>query len=288
MTLPVKELLLVGENRLRDAGIADAKVDSRALYCHIFDLTPAQLIMEWQKTVEFDYCEKYFSLLDRRAAGEPVQYITGVQEFMGYPIKVNPSVLIPRLDTETVVEKAIEIAKEKKAKEILDLCCGSGPIGIAMAKNLHDAKITLSDVSGDAAEVARSNVNALNLSKRIDVKSGDLFEPFRGRFSKKRFDMIVSNPPYIPKATIPKLMAEVKDHEPMTALDGGEDGLDFYRWISGEAGVFLKKRGILVFEIGHDQGEAVSKLLEEHGFENVQVVKDLAGLDRTVWGQLAK
>ncbi|SFE58127.1 release factor glutamine methyltransferase [Peptostreptococcaceae bacterium pGA-8] len=288
MTLPVKELLLVGENRLRDAGIADAKVDSRTLYCHIFDLTPAQLIMEWQKTVEFDYCEKYFSLLDRRAAGEPVQYITGVQEFMGYPIKVNPSVLIPRLDTETVVEKAIEIAKEKKAKEILDLCCGSGAIGIAMAKNLPDAKITLSDVSGDAAEVARSNVNALNLSKRIDVKSGDLFEPFRGRFSKKRFDMIVSNPPYIPKATIPKLMAEVKDHEPMTALDGGEDGLDFYRWISGEAGVFLKKRGILVFEIGHDQGEAVSKLLEEHGFENVQVVKDLAGLDRTVWGQLAK
>lgn len=286
MTLPVKELLNVGEKRLENAGVPDAKYDSRELYCHIFDLSHSQLIMEWQKTVEFDYCDKYFNLLDRRADGEPLQYITGVQEFMGHKIKVTPAVLIPRQDTECVVEKAIEIAKENGCKEILDLCTGSGAIGISMAKELNHAKVVCSDVSEEAVKVAKENIESHGLGKTVEVKAGDLLEPFKGRFSKKKFDMIISNPPYIPTKEIENLMTEVKDHEPMSALDGGDDGLDFYKKIIEDAKNHLKKKGVIVFEIGHNQRESVAQLLRESGFRNVEVFDDLGGNPRTAIGFL--
>lgn len=288
MTMPVRELILLGENRLQNAGIEEAKETSRRLYCYMFDLTNTQLIMEWQKSIASDYCEKYFSLLDRRAEGEPLQYITGVQEFMGIPIGVNTNVLIPRLDTEVVVEKALKLIEENKVKTVLDLCCGSGAIGIAVGSLGKNLKVTCSDLSKEALEVAKGNVEKLGLGKVIDFKGGDLFQPFKKTFSKKKFDMIISNPPYIPKDVIPTLMREVKDFEPMSALAGGEDGLDFYRRIALEAGDYLNKKGIIVLEIGHDQGESVPKLLEEAGFVDIEVSKDLAGLDRVVIGRKGK
>ncbi len=284
MTMPVKELLLLGEKRLANAGVSNAKGESRDLYCYRFSLNQRQFLMEWQNTREFEDCESYFSLLDRRAEGEPLQYIMGVQNFYGYDIHVEPGVLIPRLDSETVVENAIRLISERKYKTVLDLCTGSGALGIAIAKECPGVKVTMTDASEKAVKIARENVQAQGLSKDCKVVQGDLFEPLKGVFGKQKFDLIISNPPYIASAVIPTLDTEVKDFEPMEALDGGESGLDYYNKISASAKDFLKKRGAIVFEIGYDQGEAVSDLLKAAGFEDVEVYKDLAGKDRTVIG----
>ena len=297
MSLPLKELIKIGENQLREAGIADAVRDARDLYCYSDKLDAVGLMMHWQDILADNACEAYFQLIERRAAGEPIQYITGTQEFMGFEFNVNPSVLIPRQDTETMVEDALEVMSkgtlrgevyvEKPAfKEVLDLCTGSGAIGVSIAKLKSDVKVTCSDLSGDALEVAKGNALKNGL-KSIKFEQGDLFEPFCGRLGKKKFDFIISNPPYIQKDVILTLQTEVKDHEPMMALDGGEDGLDFYRRIAEEAPNHLKKGGVLMMEIGHDQGNAVTKLLEEtERFEKVICLKDLAQKDRIVVGRL--
>ena len=230
-------------------------------------------------------------------------YITGTQEFMGLEFDVNESVLIPRQDTETMVEDVISVIKDgalrgeslertgRREWDILDLCTGSGAIGISLAKLLTGVKVnvTCSDVSKAALEVARKNAGKLGVSKNIKFAEGDMFAPFDGRFKKKKFDLIASNPPYIESDVIPTLQTEVRDHEPMSALDGGEDGLDFYRVIAREAGEFLKKRGILFLEIGCDQGNAVRELLTEaEGYSDVRCLKDLAGRDRIIYAVKAE
>ncbi len=221
-------------------------IDCKLLYCYLMNITSAQLILEYQKVLPDRLCDEYFALLDRRAEGIPLQHITGVQEFMGLEFKVSDKVLIPRQDTETLVEDAIEIiekntlrgepvlAKAKKDWDILDLCCGSGAIGLSLAKLCRNVKVTCADISGDALAVARENREKLSAGK-VDFQQGNLLEPFRGRFRNKKFDMIISNPPYIESEVIPTLQREVRDHEPMEALDGGADGLDFYRAIVSDA-----------------------------------------------------
>lgn len=286
MSMPVKELLLLGEQRLANAGISNAKGESRELYCHRFGLNQRQFLMEWQNTREYEDCESYFELLDRRAEGEPLQYIMGVQNFYGYDIHVEPGVLIPRLDSETVVENAIKLINEKKYKTILDLCTGSGALGIAIAKECKGVKVTMTDASDDAVKIARDNVARLGVSKECKVVQGDLFEPLKGIFGKEKFDLIISNPPYIASSVISTLDIEVKDFEPLEALDGGESGLDYYNKITASAREHLKKKGAIVFEIGHDQGDAVAGMLREAGFSNVAVHKDLPGRDRTVIGMI--
>lgn len=286
MTMPVKELLLLGERRLVDAGFENGKNESRDLYRFRFGLSQREFLMEWQKSREYEDCEAYFSLLDRRASGEPLQYITGKQNFYGYDIHVEPGVLIPRLDSESVVEKALEVIQKKKYRTVLDLCTGSGALGIAIAKEAKDVKVTLSDKSSVAVKIAKKNVENLSLDKDCKVVEGNLFEPFKGMFGTQKFDIIISNPPYIPTQVIKTLDADVKDHEPMEALDGGKDGLDFYKEIIASAKNYLKKKGSIVFEIGHDQAEAVGALLKEAGFSEVDIYKDMAGKDRTVVGQL--
>lgn len=284
MTMPVKELLMLGEKRLANAGISNAKGESRDLYCHRFGLNQRQFLMEWQKTREFEDCESYLELLDRRAEKEPLQYITGIQNFYGYDIHVEPGVLIPRLDSETVVEKAVELIKNRRYKTVLDLCCGSGALGIAIAKECHGVRVTMSDEFEDAVRISKSNVEKLGLSKACKIVRGNLFEPFKKLFGKQKFDLIISNPPYIPTDVITTLDKEVKNYEPLSALDGGETGLDYYNKIIASAGDYMRKNGALVFEIGHDQADDVSNLLSDAGFKNITVFKDLAGKDRTVIG----
>lgn len=297
MSLPLKELIKYGEKQLVEAGVADAARDAKDLYCYLDKLDAVGLMMHWQDVLTDNICEAYFELVERRASGEPMQYITGVQEFMGLTFNVNPSVLIPRQDTETMVEDALEVlakgtlrgesyVEKPSFKEVLDLCTGSGAIGVSIAKLNGNVKVTCSDLSEKALETAKGNAIANGL-KSIKFEQGDLFEPFCGKLGKKKFDFIISNPPYIQKEVILTLQTEVKDHEPMMALDGGEDGLDFYRRIAEEAPEHLKKGGVLMMEIGHDQGEAVKGLLEEtERFERVVCLKDLAQKDRIVVGKL--
>ena len=299
MSLPLKELIKIGENQLREAGVMDSARDAKDLYCFIDKLDAVGLMMHWQDILADNTCEAYFELIERRAGGEPMQYITGVQEFMGLTFNVNPSVLIPRQDTETMVEDALELmskgtlrgevfVEKPNFKDVLDLCTGSGAIGVSLAKLGNDLKVTCSDLSKDALATAKGNALANGL-KSIKFEQGDLFTPFRGKLGRKKFDFIISNPPYIESEVIPTLQTEVKDHEPMMALDGGEDGLDFYRQIAIEAPSHLKKGGVLMMEIGYNQGEAVSNLLEKTArFEKVVCLKDLAQKDRIVVGLLKK
>ena len=303
MSLSVKEILNIGQRRLQDAGVSDADLDCKLLYCFMRNITRTQLILMYQNVLEDRLCDEYFRLIDERASGKPLQYITGTQEFMGLEFDVNESVLIPRQDTETMVEDVISVIKDgalrgeslegtgRREWDILDLCTGSGAIGISLAKLLTGLKVnvTCSDVSKAALEVARKNAGKLGVSKNIKFAEGDMFALFDGRFKKKKFDLIVSNPPYIESDVIPTLQTEVKDHEPMSALDGGDDGLDFYRIIAGEAGGFLKKRGILFLEIGCDQGNAVRELLTEAGgYSDIRCLKDLAGRDRIIYAVKAE
>lgn len=303
MSLSVKEILNIGQRRLQDAGVSDAAMDSKLLYCFMTGITTGRLFIMYQNILQDGQCDEYFRLIDERASGKPLQYITGTQEFMGLEFDVNESVLIPRQDTETMVEDVISVIKDgalrgeslegtgRREWDILDLCAGSGAIGISLAKLLTGVKVnvTCSDVSKAALKVARKNAEKLGVSKNIKFAEGDMFAPFDGRFKKKKFDLIVSNPPYIESDVIPTLQTEVKDHEPMSALDGGEDGLDFYRVIARKAGEFLKKRGILFLEIGCDQGNAVKELLiEAGGYSDVRCLKDLAGRDRIIYAVKAE
>ena len=300
MSLPIKELISIGTKQLRDAGVADAEIDAKELYCYMRGMDRTALMLRWQEVMQDNPCEAYFNLIERRASRVPLQHITGRQEFMGLPFEVNEKVLIPRQDTETMVEDALELMEKgtlrgqeytdglKRGGDILDLCCGSGAIGISIAKLAKGANVTCSDLSKDALEVADRNAR-LNDCKSVKFTESDMFAAFCGRLGKKKFNLIISNPPYIPPSVIEGLEPEVRDHEPMMALDGGADGLDFYRIIAQHAPEHLKKGGVLMLEIGFDQKDAVKGLLQETGrFEKIIGLTDLTGKDRIVCAVLSK
>ena len=300
MSLPLKELISIGAKQLRDAGVADAEIDAKELYCFMQNMDRTALMLRWQEVLQDNQCEAYFDLIERRASRVPLQHITGRQEFMGLPFEVNDKVLIPRQDTETMVEDALELIDKGtlrgqeytdglgKGTDVLDLCCGSGAIGISIAKLAKGAHVTCSDLSKEALEVAERNAR-LNDCKSVKFTESDMFDAFCGRLGKKKFNLIISNPPYIPPSVIEGLEPEVRDHEPMMALDGGEDGLDFYRIIAQQALEHLKKGGVLMMEIGFDQKEAVKSLLQETGrFEKVVGLTDLTGKDRIIVAILSK
>jgi len=281
MSLLVQDIIKMAERQLNEAGINDAKSEAETLFCWLKRVDRAKFFMEWGEPAEDRTCEQFFNLIEERCKRVPLQHITGVQDFMGLTFQVKPEVLIPRMDTEVVVEWAEKLFKDKKGDTILDLCCGSGVIGVSLAKRIPKTKVTAVDNS--EAAIALTEINARNNSVKMDIKLGDLYEPVR----KKKYHMIISNPPYIRSDVIPTLMPEVKDYEPMDALNGGEDGLDFYRRIILGAANHLKKEGIIVFEIGHDQSLDVQQMImDTELFCDVQIHQDLAGLDRVVSARL--
>lgn len=300
MSLLVKEMLAMGEKQLMDSDIADATRDCKILYCYMMDIPFSKIILEYQEVLQDRLCDKYFGLIDRRSKGVPVQYIMGCQEFMGLEFIVNENVLIPRQDTETLVEDALEIINtgslrgddmdvKRKEWDILDLCTGSGAIGVSLARIANKVNVTCSDISEGAIKVAKENAQKHGLAKSMKFEQGDLFKPFNKHFHKQKFDMIISNPPYIKSSVIPTLQKEVCEHEPLSALDGGESGLDFYERIVSGVGSHLKKDGVLLMEIGNDQGEAVSGLLSRNGeFTSIRVLRDLAQRDRIVFAKKSK
>ncbi len=270
-----REAIGLGEKRLTEAGIVDAKTDAWMLLEWTARINRSFYYMHMNDEIPEDRAAEYEAVLKKRLEHIPLQYIIGETEFMGLPFKVNSSVLIPRQDTETLVEEALKLAKP--GMKVLDMCTGSGCIIISILHHGKELEGYASDVSRAAINVAKENAK-LNQTA-VSFETSDLFANIKGQY-----DIIVSNPPYIRTKEIAKLQPEVKQFEPYDALDGKEDGLFFYRRIIEEAGSYLNPNGHLLFEIGFDQGKEVSELMEQAGFVNVRVIKDLAGNDRVVGG----
>lgn len=270
-----RKLYETGKDRLEKAGIQEAALDARLLLEEVCRTDRNTLLVHGDRAVTEEEETQFRIFIERRSTHEPLQQITGWQEFMGLRFSVTEDVLVPRQDTETLVEEVMRYLRD--GMEILDVCTGSGCILLSLLRYSNGCRGVGCDISEKALAVAGQNAKELGISAQF-IQS-DLFESIEGRF-----EYIVSNPPYIRKNVIPTLMEEVRDHEPLIALDGGEDGLDFYRKITREATEHLYSGGMLFFEIGYDQGEAVKLLMEEEGYEEVTVSQDLAGLDRVVYG----
>ncbi len=280
-----KECYEKGVSVLAAAGVPEANLDARLLLEFVCGTNRNDLLVHGDREVEEDKALEYERQLSLRAKRIPLQHITGVQEFMGLEFLVNEHVLIPRQDTEILVEQALKVLKP--GMQVLDMCTGSGCILISLLAMKSGTYGVGVDLSTDALAVARKNGQRLletgtvgNDKAVVTWLQSDLFDKVTGGF-----DMIVSNPPYIPTEVVKGLMPEVKDHEPMMALDGTEDGLFFYKKITKQAPQFLKEGGFLFFEIGHDQGENVAQLLKDNDFTEVKVIQDYAGLDRVVCGR---
>ena len=272
---------------LMAAGVPEPDLDAWYLLEYVTGVSRAAYFADPDRELTEAQQEAFDACVKKRVGRIPLQHITGTQEFMGLSFRVNEHVLIPRQDTEILVEEALEMLKKRavptenrdgQTTEILDLCTGSGCILLSILANRKEARGTGADLSEKALAVAERNGRELGIKARW-IHS-DLFEKIQGQYHA-----IVSNPPYIQTDVIQGLMEEVRLYEPYMALDGHEDGLYFYRKIIAQAGAYLKPQGLLAFEIGYDQGEAVSSLMKEQGYRQVQVVKDLAGLDRVVTGR---
>lgn len=277
MNNTVAEALRLAKKRLKDANIESWSIDSELLMCRVMGFTRIQLVTRDTQPLTPSELNQLEKLLLQRLTHEPMQYILGRAEFMGMEFAVNENTLIPRPDTEILVEKVIEEINAKKYKTLLDIGTGSGAIGISIGKYCPQVNVVAVDISQKALAVAQNN-SINNRVNNITFVQGDLFENVTGNF-----DVIVSNPPYIETHIIDTLESQVKDFEPILALDGGADGLSFYRRITSNSS-YLNKGGLLAYEIGYNQGVAVKAMLEENAFENVQIIKDLAGLDRVVIG----
>ena len=269
-----REAILLGESILQKAKIVDAKNDAWLLLAMACRINHTYYYVHMDEEMSQEQIREYQALLSKRAERIPLQYIVGEQEFMGLTFSVNEHVLIPRQDTEVLVEEVMKNLHD--GFRILDLCTGSGCILLSLLHYSNDCSGVGADLSEEALEVARKNAEQLGESSALFVQ-GDLFAPVEGKF-----EIIVSNPPYICSDVIPTLMEEVREHEPMQALDG----LDFYRKIIQGAKEHLCGGGQLFFEIGYDQGEAVQRLMEQAGYREVECVQDFAGLDRVVFGTL--
>lgn len=284
-TLTLKQLYKVGTVKLAEEGIEEFSLDAWYLLEYVTGVSKAMYFAEPERAVSEENADRYIDCIRRRAAHIPLQHITGEQEFMGYPFCVNEHVLIPRQDTEILVEEAIQVMRPKM--KVLDMCTGSGCIVLSILKMcrekyyMTDLQGIGADVSEEALKVARENGRRLGVP--VTWIQSDLFAKIP---EEEKYDVIVSNPPYIETAVIDTLQEEVRLHDPYIALDGKEDGLYFYRRIISEADKYLKPQGKLMFEIGCDQAEAVEELMKNAGYEQITVKKDLAGLDRVVYGTL--
>ena len=267
--------------RFTEAGIASARLEAQLLLAHVLGCTRMQLYTGFDKPLGEPELAGYRALIKRRLGGESVAYLLGEQEFWGLPFFVDSSVLVPRPDTETVIEVARALRADRAAPcRVLDLCTGSGAIAVAIAKELPAAQVIATELSPEAATVARKNAERNAIADRVEIRTGDLFAPASG----ERFDLIVSNPPYIASATIATLAPEVR-REPRLALDGGADGLGFYDRICGLAPEYLVPGGALVLEHGFDQADAVRERMIAAGFTEITLVHDLGKNPRVTHGR---
>jgi release factor glutamine methyltransferase len=272
-----QDLLGWGKQCLEEASIEDSALDAWYLLEYVSDMSRSQYFLKTRDTVDEKQQEEYEALIRRRQQRIPLQHLTNQAFFMGFEFYVNEQVLVPRQDTECLVEEVLKIARP--GMKILDMCTGSGCVLISLLKMQKGLTGTGAELSETALFVAHKNAEALEVDAKF-VHS-NLFEQI-----SETYDIIVSNPPYIPTGVIRGLQPEVRDHEPFMALDGREDGLYFYEQIIAQGSKHLNPNGWMCFEIGYDQGEAVSRIFREHGYIKIQVLKDLAGLDRVVTAQI--
>ena len=265
-------------------GIDSPRLTAELILSFVLGIERIEIYMHFDQPVKKPQLDKLHSLVNRCTQNEPVQYLTGRCEFYSLSLEVSPACLIPRPETEMLVERAIEFLRSRAgAQYVCDLCTGCGCIAVVIAKNFSNTKIIATDICDKALRIAAQNVAKYQLEERIELLQGDLFEPVISQLDVREFDLIVCNPPYVSRSEYEKLDAKVKNYEPKLALDGGPDGLDIYRRIAADVGSHLKKDGALLLEIGFLQGQQVKKLLEDtNAFESVKVEKDFNNNDRIV------
>jgi len=273
----VRDFVKENTDKLDAAGISDASVDIWLLLEHFADIKKSEYFANQDMQISKVHAEQIVEAVEKRINHIPLQHIIGETEFMGLTFKVNENVLIPRFDTEILVDEVVKYVGDDFLK-VLDMCTGSGCIAITISDMCDNATVVAADISKDALDVAKEN-NTLNQTDVIFVES-DLFENVEGQF-----DVIVSNPPYIKTEEIENLEEEVKMHDPRLALDGGESGLDFYQAIAKQAKDYLNENGLIFFEIGFDQAKEVSNILKENGYQDIVVKKDLTMNDRVVYAK---
>ncbi len=272
-----RELLNDGRRRLLVAGKPES--DARALLLFLKQWDLHKYLLTAEEDAADEEIEQYAALLEKRLVGIPLQQISGIQSFYGYDIAISPEVLTPRPETELLVERALTELQTKLRPRVLDLCTGSGCIAVTMAAENKNLQIVAIDISEKALEMARKNGLTHQVNDRILWLQSDLFV----ELTDEHFDLIISNPPYIPTAEIEELEAEVRQYDPLLALDGGADGLEFYRRIARDAGKYMNLTGgQLLLEIGAGQGKAVAELLQKEGWRGIQILPDLTGRERII------
>ena len=278
--MTIKDIIVKYSKELEEIS-PTPRLDVETLLQKVLGVDRLYILLNLERVLSEDEEQLFNKFINERLNNRPIAYIVGNREFMGLDFFVKEGVLIPRPDTEVLVEEVIELAKKKDAKNILDIGTGSGAITVSLAKYLENVKVTSVDISDIALEIGKRNAISNEVDDRINFVKSDLFTNID---KETKFDIIVSNPPYIKREVIDTLDKQVKDYEPYNALEGGVDGLDFYRAITKQAKNYLKKGGILVYEVGHDQSKDVSKLMEMDGYTNIYTLKDLQQIDRVVIG----
>ena len=286
MPITYNNLYMDLRTKLRRAGIEGATVEAREIVCAASGKTREEFHRDGALYAPGEVEREVCALTERRLAGEPVAYLTGEWEFYGLPLDISDAVLIPRVDTEVLAEQVISYAKTLGECRVLDLCAGSGCVGLAIAKHTPLARVLLGEISDAALKVCRQNVRRNDLTSRVSCMRIDAREKPSRQLGE--FACIVSNPPYIPTADIETLDVTVRDYEPHLALDGGEDGLDFYRDIIEKWRDALCAGGRLYFEVGIGQADAVLRLMRTAGFGDIQIVEDTLGIPRVVFGTLCE
>ncbi|MDU6984752.1 MAG: peptide chain release factor N(5)-glutamine methyltransferase [Terrisporobacter othiniensis] len=280
--MTIKEIIIRYSKELEEIS-PTPRLDVETLLQKVLDVDRLYILLNLDKSLSDDEEKLFNKFIEERLSNRPIAYIVENREFMGLDFYVKEGVLIPRPDTEVLVEEVIELGKDKGPINILDIGTGSGAITVSLAKYLVNAKITSVDISDIALEIGEKNAQSNDVDDRITFIKSDLFTNID---KDMKFDIIVSNPPYIKKEVIETLDKQVKDFEPYNALEGGIDGLDFYRAITTQGKNYLNKGGILAYEVGHDQSEDVSKLMEKDGYTNIYTRKDLQQIDRVVIGSV--